>query len=82
MILIDIKIIHYKKSIKIIHYKKSIKNVFHSPEVNNKIKLIGLMAGCMEQILCDTLIVLLIFDFLSAIRKLRHTFSCDVRVLL
>ena len=73
MILIDIKIIHYKKSIK---------NVFHSPEVNNKIKLIGLMTVCMEQILCDTLIVLLIFDFLNVIRKLRHIFSCDVRVLL
>ena len=31
-------------------------NVFHSPEENNKIKLIGLMAVCMEPIICDTLI--------------------------
>jgi hypothetical protein len=36
-------------------------SVFHSPEVNNKIKLIGLMAVCMEHTICDTLIALLIF---------------------
>ena len=30
------------------------------------------MAVCMEHIICDTLIALLIFDFLNAIRKLRH----------
>ena len=56
--------------------------VLHSPEVNNKIKLIGLMAVCMHHILCDKLIALLIFDFLNVIRKLRHIFFCDVRVLL
>jgi hypothetical protein len=44
--------------------------VFHSSEENNKAKLIGLMAVCMEHIICDTLIALLIFDFLNAIRKL------------
>ena len=27
----------------------------HSPEVNIRIKLIGLMAVCMDHILCDTL---------------------------
>jgi len=58
------------------------KTVFHSPEINNNIKLIGLMAVCMEHIICDTLIALLIFDFLNVIRKLRHIFYCDVRVLL
>jgi len=52
---------------------------FHSPEINNKIKLIRLMAVCMEHIICDTLITLLIFDFLNVIRKLRHIFYCDVR---
>jgi len=56
--------------------------VFHSPEVNNKIKLIGLMAVCMEHIIYDTLIALLIFNFANVIRKLRHTFYCDIRVLL
>jgi hypothetical protein len=56
--------------------------VFHSPEENNKTKLIGLMAVCMEHIICDTLIALLMFDFLSAIRKLRHILYCNVRVLL
>ncbi len=56
--------------------------VLHSPEDNNKIKLIGLMAVCMEHIICDTLIAPLIFDFLNIIRKLRHIFHCDVRVLL
>ena len=55
--------------------------VFHSPEINNKIKLIGLMAVCMEHIICDTLIALLIFGFLNVIRKLRLIFYCDVRVL-
>ena len=35
--------------------------VFHSPELNNKIILIGLMAVCMEHIICDTLIAMLIF---------------------
>ena len=60
------------------------KTVFHSPEINNKIKLIELMAVCMEHILCETLIALLIFDFLNVIRKLRHIHVCfcDVRVLL
>jgi hypothetical protein len=43
--------------------------VFHSPEENNKTKLIGLIAVCMEHIICETLIALLIFDFLDAIRK-------------
>ena len=56
--------------------------VFHSPEENNKTKLIGLMAVCMEHIICNTLIALLIFDFLNAIRKLRHILYCNVRVLL
>ena len=56
--------------------------VFHSPEINNKIKLIGLMSVCMEHIISYTLIALLIFDFLNVIRKLRHIFYCDVRVLL
>jgi hypothetical protein len=28
--------------------------VFHSPEENNKTKLIGLMAVCMEHIICNT----------------------------
>ena len=56
--------------------------VFHSPEVNNKIKLIGIMAVCIEHIICDTLIPLLIFDFLNIIRKQRHILHCDVRVLL
>jgi hypothetical protein len=37
----------------------------NSPEENNKTKLIGLMAVCMEHIICDALIALLIFDFLS-----------------
>ena len=27
--------------------------VFHSPEENNKIELIGLMAVCKEHIICD-----------------------------
>jgi hypothetical protein len=36
----------------------------------------------MEHIICDTLIALLIFDFLNAIRKLRHILYCNVRVLL
>jgi hypothetical protein len=44
--------------------------------------LLGLMAVCMEHIICDTLIALLIFDFLNAIRKLRHILYCNVRVLL
>ena len=35
----------------------------------------------MEHIICDTLIALLIFDFLNAIRKLRHILYCNVRVL-
>ena len=35
--------------------------VLHSPEDNNKIKVIGLMAVCMEHIICDTLIAPLIF---------------------
>ena len=48
---------------------------------NNKAKLIGLMAVCMEHIICDTLIALLIFDFLNVIRKLRHILYCNVRVL-
>jgi len=56
--------------------------VFHSPEVNNKIKLIRLMAVCMEHIICDTPIALLIFDSLNVIRKIRHIFYCDVLVLL
>ena len=56
--------------------------VFHSPEENNKIKLIVLMAFCMEHTICNTLIALLIFDFPNVIRKLRHTFYCDIRVLL
>ena len=56
--------------------------VFHSPEENNKRKLIGLMAVCMEHIICDTLIALLICDFLNAIRKFRHILYCNVRVLL
>ena len=56
--------------------------VFHSSEENNKIQLIGLMAVCMEHIICDTLIALLIFDFLNVIVKKRHTCYCDVRVLL
>ena len=30
------------------------------------------MVVCMEHIICDTLIDLLMFDFLTAIRKLRH----------
>ena len=42
--------------------------VLHSPEVNNKIKLIELMAVCMHHILCDKLIALLLFDFLNVIR--------------
>jgi hypothetical protein len=53
-----------------------------SPEENNKTKLIGLMAVCMEHIICDTQIALLMFDFLNAIRKLRHILYCYVRVLL
>ena len=40
------------------------------------------MAVCMENIICDTLIALLMFDFLNAIRKLRHILYCNVRVLL
>jgi hypothetical protein len=40
------------------------------------------MAVCMEHIICDTLIALLIFDFLNVIRKQRRIFYCDVRVLL
>jgi hypothetical protein len=36
----------------------------------------------MEHIICDTLIALLIFDFLNVIRKLRHILYCNVRVLL
>ena len=54
---------------------------FQSPEVNNKIKLIGLMAVCMKHIICDTLIALLIINFLNVIRKLRHIVYCNVRVL-
>ena len=56
--------------------------VFNSQEGNNKIKLIGLMAACIEHIICDALFDLLIFDFLNVIRKLRYMFYCDVRVLL
>jgi hypothetical protein len=56
--------------------------VFHSPDENNKTKLIGLMAVCMEHIICDVLIALLIFDFLNVIKKLRHILYCNVRVLL
>ena len=41
-----------------------------------------IMAVCMEHIICDTLIDLLMFDFLTAIRKLRHILYCNVRVLL
>ena len=40
------------------------------------------MAVCMEHIICDTLIALLIFDFLNAIRKLKHILYCNVLVLL
>jgi hypothetical protein len=40
------------------------------------------MAVCMEHIIRDTLIDLLMFDFLTAIRKLRHILYCNVRVLL
>ena len=39
------------------------------------------MAVCMEHTICDTLIALLMFDFLTAIRKLRHILYCNVRVL-
>jgi hypothetical protein len=35
--------------------------VFHSPELNNKIIIIGLMAVYMEHILCDILDALMIF---------------------
>ena len=54
----------------------------YSPAENNKIKLIGLMAVCMEHNICDTLIALLIFEFHNVIRKLGHMFHCGVRVLL
>jgi hypothetical protein len=40
------------------------------------------MVVCMEHIICDTLIALLIFDFLNVIRKQRRIFYCDPRVLL
>ena len=40
------------------------------------------MAVCMELIICDTLIAMLIFEFLNVIGKLRHILSCNVRVLL
>ena len=56
--------------------------VINSQEVNNEIKLIRLMDVCIEHIICDALLALLIFDFLNVIRKLRHMFYCDVRVLL
>ena len=38
------------------------------------------MAVCMEHIICDTLIALLMFDFLTAIIKLRNILYCNVRV--
>ena len=56
--------------------------VLHSPEENNTIKLIGLMAVYKQHIICDILIAQLIFDFLNVIRKQRDIFLCDVRVLL
>ena len=40
------------------------------------------MAVCMEHIICDTLIAMLIFDFLNVIGKLRHIFYCDVGFVL
>jgi hypothetical protein len=36
----------------------------------------------MEHIICDTLIAMLIFDFLNVIRKLSNILYCNVRVLL
>jgi len=50
--------------------------VFHSPEINNKIKLIGLMVVCMKHISFDTLIALsvelcacsVVYDFLVDLR--------------
>ena len=56
--------------------------VFNPQEGNNKIKLIGLMVVCIEHIICDAQLDLLIFYFLNVIRKLSHMFYCDVRVLL
>jgi hypothetical protein len=40
----------------------ALNSVLHFQEFNNKIKLIGLMAVCSENIMCDTLRALLIFE--------------------
>ena len=69
--------------IKVVLNKCPVHNtVFQSPEINNQIQLIGLMAVCMDYIICDTLISLLIFNFLNVITKLRQIFYCGIRVLL
>jgi hypothetical protein len=66
-----------------VHKKQDLSySTFDSPEENNKRKLIGLMAVCMEHIICDTLIAMLIFDFLNVIRKQSHILYCNVRVLV